>query len=216
MPSPKKPSRKPVKLPPSWDLTEPLLSAKKKVRVLGLDTGFASVGWSVVEMAATDAVETSLKPIAMGCFTTQPSAKKLKLKVADDDFKRSVDTAHFLRALVTKYKVKVFCSEAMSLGFKNATTGIKMGRCYGMLSALVAFTGLPFLQATPTEIKFAVTGKKTASKEEVEASLNEMFDSVPEALLADVAKGKREHPYDSFGAVVACWDSDTMKMARQL
>ena len=67
------------------------------------------------------------------------------------------------------------------------------------------------------EIKKALTGKGGSSKEEVMAALDKMFQNVPKKMLnaLELAETKREHPYDSLGAIVACWHTDPMRMARQ-
>ena len=187
--------------------------------VLGLDTGFANVGWAVARMTCNTLVPGNniLVPIAMGIHRSESSAKKLKIKVGDDDFARSQAIAKMLYDLMRTYSPVVVCCEAFS-PMRNAGTVAKVGRCFGVLAAITQHFDVPCLHATPMELKKVVTGTKDASKEAVMAALDQRYQGAPKALLekSKIPQGQREHPYDALGSIVASWDAEPMRMARRL
>ena len=153
------------------------------ITVMGLDTGFSHVGWTIANMAKAPTAGEGLTIVAMGHLGTQKSDKKKGVRAADDNFERARTIARRLHSVVTM---------------------------------LVSSRDIPFLQATPMDIKKAVADNKQASKEEIQHTLDMMFDGVPHELVGSLAKSKREHPYDSLGAIVACWESDPMRAMRAM
>jgi hypothetical protein len=67
------------------------------------------------------------------------------------------------------------------------------------------------IQVSPQDIKEAVTGSRKASKALMETTLSERYPEVSK-LLEDTPAGRREHPYDALGAIVASLGSEVMKM----
>lgn len=182
--------------------------------VLGLDTGFASVGWSVCHMGPS-AAGKSLVVDQCGTFRTEPNAKKLKIKVGDDDFHRSQLITRHIIGLVDLYKPRVICCEAFS-PMRNAGTVAKVGRCFGVLAAIAELRDIPILHATPMEIKKATHGVGTASKDEVQVAVDRATGGTALRALdqSKVPNGQREHAYDSVGAIIACWDAEVLRLLR--
>ena len=81
------------------------------------------------------------------------------------------------------------------------------GICVGVLGALRA-TGIPFFEVTPTEVKMASTGKKTATKQEM---IQWAMATHPEANWPvykqngelKVSEAKAEHMADATAAIYA-------------
>ena len=67
------------------------------------------------------------------------------------------------------------------------------------------------IQASPQDIKEAVTGSRKASKAEMEATLSGKYPPVLE-LLEGTPMSRREHPYDALGAIIASLGSEVVKM----
>jgi crossover junction endodeoxyribonuclease RuvC len=177
--------------------------------VMGVDTAIANVGWCVARMTST-----ALAPVAMGVIRTQPNAKKLGIRVGDDDWARSKTIAHALREVVKQHRPHILAVEAWSPPRNAAAVG-KIGRVFGVLVDMSLTDDLPVLHATPQEIKKAVTGKASAEKGEVIAALEEMFPGTL-ALVHHLPAGVHEHAFDALGALVTCWENEPMKVLRQV
>jgi len=181
--------------------------------VLGVDTAIANVGWAVA-----DAGVDGLRPLAMGVIRTASSAKKRGIRVGDDDFARTCQIARELHALVERYTPAVITCEAWSPPRNAAAVG-KIGRCFGVLADISVVWKIPVLHATPQDLKKALLGRNSASKEEIMAELDSRFrkcaDGTPAHLLRAVPAGQREHPYDALGSILACWDDPTMLLVRK-
>ena len=186
--------------------------------VLGIDPGFASIGWSVIRM---DASGESL--VELGVIRTEKSTAKRNVRASEDNLERAKEIAQELRALIDKYRVQLICAETMSYP-RNSSAAAKMAMCWGVLAALAGQYNIPIAQATPQEVKKAVTGKKDASKEEVQEAVRALFTSLQggEAkhggpyVLRAVPRSLWEHPYDATAAVIACRESEVFLLARRM
>jgi len=174
--------------------------------VLGIDTGFSTMGLSLVELTAT--VE---RVLGVRTLVTKKSAKKAGVRASDDNVRRARELASELRKRLEKYDVKALCMESQSWP-RNASSSAKIGISWGIIAAVAESKDLPILQASPQAIKKALVGANNASKEEVIAAIRKRF---PEIKWPN-AKGLHEHIADATGAVVACMDSEVIKMVRQV
>ncbi len=182
--------------------------------ILGLDPGFANLGHTLVKYGP-DGKEV---PLSMGLFETEKSEKKTKVLSANDNFRRTQEISRFLRSMFDgpHGRVTAVCAEAMSFP-RSSSVAAKMAMAWGVIATLTEQFDIPLLQVTPMELKVALTGNKKASKEDVEKSLVDRFPKGSlDALVVDVTASKHEHPFDALGAVVACRDSDVLRMARRL
>ena len=162
---------------------------------------------------------------------TEKSAKKREVRASDDNLNRARKIHEALRELLTRHKIGVICAETMSFP-RNAGAAAKVAMCWGVIASLTQETGIPIVQASPQEIKKVLCGVASASKEDVQAALQERYPgkgsvsqptSFPGAcdrplsdILANngVKKSDLEHPYDALAAIIACLDSEIMRMAR--
>ena len=93
------------------------------------------------------------------------------------------------------------------VGSQSARAAASYGICVGVLGALRA-TGIPFFEVTPTEVKMASAGKKTATKLEM---IQWAMDQHPEANWPvykqkgelKVSEAKAEHMADAVGSIYA-------------
>lgn len=106
-----------------------------------------------------------------------------------------------------------FAKEAQAIfvevpvGSQSARAMASYGICIGVLGALRA-TGIPFFEVTPTEVKMATVGKKTASKVEmIEWATTEQpganWPYYMEKGQQLLSQAKAEHMADAIGAIVA-------------
>ena len=186
------------------------------VCVLGVDPGFASVGYAVLRLESEG--ETLLR---LGVVRTEKAAAKRNVKASEDNVSRARELAEAFQGLLDAHDIRLICAETMSYP-RNSASAAKMALCWGVLAAISQQRGIPIVQATPQEVKKAVTGKKDASKEEVMAAVRRVHP-VLEApagkrppLLADVAPSLWEHPYDAVASVVACRGSEVFMLARRM
>lgn len=182
--------------------------------VIGIDPGFAKVGYSIVRLD-----RDKLVPITMGILRTKKSDKKLKVLASDDNFRRARELAEALIELATEAsaqgEVVAICAEAKSFP-RNASAAAKVAMFWGILALFCVEKGLPLIQARPQEIKKKMCGETSASKEEVQAACRETFGDEISLLVEEIGKSDLEHPYDALAAVVACSDSETLRLARRM
>ena len=103
------------------------------------------------------------------------------------------------------------------VGSQSARAMASYGICVGVLGSLRA-CGIPFFEVTPTEVKMATVGKKTASKAEM---IRWATTEQPQATWPYyVEKGqqllsqaKAEHMADAIGAIVAGLQTNPFKQA---
>jgi Holliday junction resolvasome RuvABC endonuclease subunit len=183
------------------------------VKVLvGIDPGIAHFGFSFIEL-----LPDSLVPVRMSLIVTTKSDKKLKVFASDDNARRGREIASVFReALETIPRPVAFCVEAKSFP-RNASAAAKTAITWGIIIANAERLDIPIFQARPQEIKQKLCGVKNSSKVAVQDAVDELFgvDAI-HPLVEDIALTNREHPYDSVAAVVACADSEILRMIRRM
>lgn len=176
--------------------------------VLGVDPGIATFGWALVELS-----RRGEKLVEVGVVTTKPSDKRRRVRQSDDLARRAAELGAAVDALLARHSPRAVCAEAMSWP-RNAGSAAKIGVGYGVLVAQVMVgRGLPLVQASPQEVRKALCGKASASKDEMRERVRDRlgcaaFDRAP--ILASLF----EHAHDAAAVVVACLDSDVLRMAR--
>lgn len=175
--------------------------------VLGIDPGLANFGWAILDVA-TQRVES------MGVTRTKHRAgKKGDVSAASDLHARGKIIASALAGLP---EVAMICAESISFP-RHASSAAKLARAWGVVDAISDMRAVPLVQASPKEIKLAVTGAASASKDAVIASIREHHESVAmTAFCRTHPKGVHEHAFDAIGAAIACWDSPAMLLLRRL
>jgi len=180
----------------------------REVFILGVDPGFASFGYSMVHLLPS-IEEVMLTDV----IRTQKSPKKLNVKAADDNFRRSQAIAAVLHEVVKKWQPVAIAAEAMSFP-RNASAAAKVAMAWGILSDICYVYQLPMVQATPQEIKKALCDNKSATKSDIQRALEDRYPNQFLRFTQTVPAGQWEHGFDAAGAVVTCLDSDVVRMAR--
>ncbi len=121
--------------------------------VLGIDPGLAHTGWGVVSQRGPH-----LSCLAYGCVSTSPDhplAERL-LKIHDQ-----------IDAVVNRFHPTYVGIETVWFG-QNVTAAFATGQARGAALVACAEAGLTMGEFTPRQIKLAVVGTGTASKEQIQ------------------------------------------------
>jgi crossover junction endodeoxyribonuclease RuvC len=120
--------------------------------ILGIDPGFARVGWAIME---TQSSKFNLRNC--GCIETSKDSP------SDE---RLVDVYEQVCKLIKKYKPDVLAIEELFFT-NNAKTAFKVGEARGVIILSGAIQDIPVFSYTPLQVKIAVTGYGTADKPQV-------------------------------------------------
>jgi crossover junction endodeoxyribonuclease RuvC len=122
------------------------------VIVLGIDPGTAALGYGIVERSGS-----RLRMVDVGCLETSASealpARLLQIHRVVTD-------------LIEMHRPDILAVERLFFS-KNAQTAFAVGQARGVVLLAGAAAGLPVREATPNEVKTAVTGYGAADKEQV-------------------------------------------------
>ncbi len=134
--------------------------------ILGIDPGYAIVGYGVIESIAN-----KCKPIAYGVITTPAKmAMEQRLLIIYNE----------LNGIIDKYKPDEMAIEELFFN-TNAKTVINVGQGRGVCLVAAAAKGVPISEYTPLQIKQALTGYGRADKNQIQQMVK-MFlnlESVP-------------------------------------
>ncbi|MBI2764120.1 MAG: crossover junction endodeoxyribonuclease RuvC [Chloroflexi bacterium] len=120
--------------------------------VLGIDPGTAALGWGLI-----DRTGASLRLIDVGCLETS-SALGLP--------ERLLAIHRFLADLIGRHNPDIVAVERLFFS-RNAQTAFAVGQARGVVLLAAAESGRAIREATPNEVKLAVTGSGSADKEQV-------------------------------------------------
>ncbi len=120
--------------------------------ILGIDPGYAIVGWGVVSYD-----NYKFKPLGYGALTTP----------ADMPFENRLLEIHSgLEQIIEKYNPQVMSIEKLYFG-TNHTTAIDVAQARGVTVLAAAKAGLKIYEYTPMQVKQAVTGYGKAEKKQM-------------------------------------------------
>jgi Holliday junction resolvasome RuvABC endonuclease subunit len=194
--------------------------------LLCIDPGFANYGCSVIDAGG--------EVIDVGTLHTIKSKTKL-LRVADDDVQRIVSIVTGLSHVITKYQIQGVLGELPPSNSQSAKSAKGLAMAVALSVALFTERGLPMEWATPNEVKQAMTGKKSASKEDMMKAACDRYgwkitekkifakktnkvqriDRIYHPLNKTMGKNAFEHIADSLGAYEALKHTNVAKMYLQ-
>ena len=125
--------------------------------LMSLDVGFSATGYVIWE---------NNKPVACGVVKTESTTKKT-VRTADDNSSRSMEMANAFKRIIKEHDVKGIVGELPSGGAQSARAITHMALATGVVSAVAAMAGIPCEWCTPIDNKKVMTGKRSASKEEM-------------------------------------------------
>ena len=134
---------------------ETLILIKDKI-ILGIDPGTTIMGYGIIQIE-----NNKMKLLAMG---------SIELNKIKDHFMRLHKIFERTQYLINEYKPDEVALEAPFMG-KNAQSMLKLGRAQGISMAAALERNIPVSEYAPRKIKQSITGKGTASKEQVAGML---------------------------------------------
>jgi len=178
--------------------------------VLGIDPGFAFVGYALVDL-----LPEGESLVRVGVLTTKKSLAKRAVYASDDNFNRSREIYRGLADLVSaRGRVMAICVESMSFP-RNASAAAKVAMSWGILASFSESLGIPLVQVSPQVVKKHACDNRSASKKEVfDAMCARYKDFKPMCTAMKIPAGQLEHPTDALATVVAALDGDVLRLAR--
>lgn len=131
---------------------EEMRSQLRKTRILGIDPGYAIVGFGVVEYDGYGFV-----PLHFGAITTQAGTDfTLRLKTIYDD----------MNTVLTTFRPDAMAIEKLFFN-TNQKTGIDVAQARGVTLLAAVNAGVPIFEYTPLQVKQSVVGYGRAEKPQV-------------------------------------------------
>lgn len=191
--------------------------------LLACDPGYSNYGCSVIDKYGT--------VVDLGTIQTKKSNKKL-LRAADDDVQRITQIVSKLSQVIKKYEIQGILAELPPSNSQSAKAAKGLGMAVALSVTLFAELRIPVEWATPEEVKYALTGKKNASKEDMMLTACKKYDwqitqkkihskktqkvcrvdNVYYPLGRAMGKNQFEHIADSLGAYEALRHTNTARM----
>ncbi len=120
--------------------------------ILGIDPGFAIIGYGVIEK------DRDIKVVDYGVITTPK----------DDNITKRLETSYnAMVALIDKFKPDAIAIEELFY-FKNQTTIINVAQARGIIVLACAQSKIPIYEYTPLQVKQAITGNGRAEKKQIQ------------------------------------------------
>ena len=122
------------------------------MRILGIDPGYAIVGFGVVDYNGVD-----FKPVSFGAITTKAGvefAERLK-QIFDD-----------MNAIFEKYEIDAMSVERLYFN-TNTTTAIDVAEARGVILLTAKLHGVPIYEYTPLQVKQSISGYGRAEKSQI-------------------------------------------------
>ncbi len=120
--------------------------------VLGIDPGTAALGWGIVDRRGGE-----VRLVDAGCLETSP-----ELGLPD----RLLAIHRFLGEVIARHDPVIVAVERLFFS-RNAQTAFAVGQARGVVLLAAAEAGRVVREATPNEVKMAVTGSGSADKDQV-------------------------------------------------
>lgn len=122
------------------------------MRILGIDPGYATIGFGVVESSGAQ-----VRMVTYGAITT-PAGLPLS--------RRLYQIGSDMEELIGKLRPDVISIEELFFN-TNITTGIAVAHGRGVILYAAEKCGIPLYEYTPGQVKLAVTGYGRAEKRQV-------------------------------------------------
>lgn len=154
------------------------------MKILGIDPGYAILGWGIVEMKGN-----KFTPVNYGAVTT-PAGMDMtdRLKVLYNS----------LMTIIVEEEPDIASVEELFFN-TNTKTAIMVGEARGVAILACANSGLPVYEYTPLQIKQALVGYGRAEKKQVQQMVKTILNlkSVP----------KPDDTADALAAAICCGHS---------
>ena len=141
------------------------------MRILGIDPGFATVCWAVL-----DSERGNLQPVAYGAITT-PAHTNFESRLLM--IKRDLET------IIDRYSPTEMAIEELFFN-TNITTGIAVAEARGVILLCAELLGVEIFEYTPLQVKQSIVGYGRAEKNQV-ITMVQMFLNIKEKISPDDA-----------------------------
>lgn len=122
------------------------------MRILGIDPGYAIVGFGILEYSGT-----KFETVGFGAITTDAGTPfDERLKIIFDD----------MNCVLEKYKPEYMSIEKLYFN-TNQKTGIDVAQARGVILLAATLKGIPIYEYTPLQVKQSVVGYGKAEKKQV-------------------------------------------------
>ena len=129
--------------------------------ILGVDPGTILMGYGLLHID-----NAILKPIGMGV---------IKLDKYEDHADRLKKIFERIIGIIEEFKPDELAIEAQFFG-ENVQSMLKLGKAQGICIAAALSRDIPYTEYAPRKIKQSITGRGTASKEQVAAMLDNILN----------------------------------------
>ncbi len=130
------------------------------MRILGIDPGFAIVGWGMIDSRAG-----KVKLISYGAILTSK----------DEELPDRLEKIyHDLVAVIEKYKPDQIAVEELFFN-TNITTGIKVAEARGICLLAAKLAGVELYEYTPLQVKQGLTGYGRADKKQMQTMVKSIL-----------------------------------------
>jgi len=142
--------------------------------ILGIDPGTNIMGYGIIEAKGKD-------PVLLGLGITDMRKEKDPYKSLQTIFRDVIE-------LIDRYHPDELAIEAPFFG-KNVQSMLKLGRAQGVAIAAALSRDIPIFEYSPRKIKMSITGKGSASKEQVAEMLQRILHFKSESKNLDATDG---------------------------
>jgi crossover junction endodeoxyribonuclease RuvC len=142
--------------------------------ILGIDPGTQVMGYGVIRVK-----DKKIELIHLD---------SINFKVKDSAILRLKEIFESTLKLIEEYLPDEMAVEAPFFG-KNVQSMLKLGRAQGVIMAAGLYRNIPIEEYAPRKIKQSITGKGSASKEQVYAMLEKTFQQKLETKSLDASDG---------------------------
>ena len=169
--------------------------------VLALDPSFRNTDYAVIEL-----VGIAERVIEVGVVKTTKNDKKRGIRASDQRLDQIQVLVNGIRKIIAKHKPSMLIAELPTGGAKSANAAAAMAIAQAVCGAIVAYEGLPCERVTPQENKYALAGKKNASKQEMMEAALKLYPKLrveythTKGQYKGTIKGEFEHIADAIGA----------------
>ena len=148
-------------------------------RIIGIDPGLANTGFGII-----DATGNSIRLVSYGVIETSPD---------DEHGVRLLSIYNRFQSVLMEFKPEQAGMEELYFA-RNVTSALGVAEAKGVVTMCLAQNVIPLNMYRPNQIKYAVTGTKTADKKTVEQYVK--------ILLNLEAEPKPDHAADALAAAI--------------
>lgn len=135
------------------------------MRVLGIDPGLQITGYGCVEGDA-------LRPRIVEAGVVRLTKSREPRTVGD----RLVELDRDVREIIERTSPDTLALEGLFAHYRHPETAIKMAHARGVIVLAARSAGLGLVELKPAEVKKAATGSGRATKEQMQLSIQSMFN----------------------------------------